>query len=84
MLLISGIVFKLQQYQQGERFLGRSPWRPVRVGWTGSGPALGTLPSWSEVHHPERWLARMGSPRPGRPGQPSRSTLRPDPELEGG
>lgn len=60
LLWISGIAFKLQQYQQGERFL-----REVRehAGQAGldriwSGPE--SLPGWSEVRHPERWLRRTG------------------------
>ena len=60
LLLISGIAFKLQQYQQGERFL-----RAVRdaAGQEGldriwSGPD--GLPGWSEVRHPDQWLRRTG------------------------
>ncbi|MGA2872529.1 MAG: zinc-dependent metalloprotease [Candidatus Dormibacteria bacterium] len=68
MLLISGIVFKLQQYQQGERFLRQVAGSAGQNGldriWTGPG----SLPSWSEVHHPERWLARMGFSAPGEAG----------------
>ena len=77
LLWISGVAFKLQQYQQGERFL-----REVRkvAGQAGldriwSGPE--SLPGWSEVRHPEQWLRRTGftqaSPEPGPetgPAQP--------------
>ncbi|MGH7642089.1 MAG: zinc-dependent metalloprotease [Candidatus Dormibacteria bacterium] len=60
LLWISGVAFKLQQYQQGERFL-----REVRkaAGQAGldriwSGPE--SLPGWTEVRHPEQWLRRTG------------------------
>ncbi|MDA8332335.1 MAG: zinc-dependent metalloprotease [Candidatus Dormibacteraeota bacterium] len=60
MLLISGVGFKLQQYQQGERFLraiqevgGQAALDRV---WAGPD----SLPGWSEVRRPELWLRRMG------------------------
>ena len=59
LLVISGITFKLQQYQQGERFLralqdaGGQP-ALDRV-W--SGPEA--LPSWTEVRRPALWLRRL-------------------------
>ncbi len=69
LLIISGVALKLQQYQQGERFL-----RQIREG--GGEEALArvwagpeSLPSWGEVRRPERWLERMGYQRswPGWP-----------------
>jgi coenzyme F420 biosynthesis associated uncharacterized protein len=60
LLLISGIAFKLQQYQQGEKFLRAVSQAAGQGGldriW--SGPE--SLPSWSEVRHPEQWLRRTG------------------------
>jgi coenzyme F420 biosynthesis associated uncharacterized protein len=60
LLLISGIAFKLQQYQQGEKFLREVSQAAGQDGldriW--SGPE--SLPGWSEVRHPEQWLRRTG------------------------
>jgi coenzyme F420 biosynthesis associated uncharacterized protein len=68
-LLISGVGLKLQQYQQGERFL-----REIQA--RGGQPALDrvwnsaeTLPSWREVRRPELWLRRMGLDPRERQGQ---------------
>ncbi|MHB1501528.1 MAG: zinc-dependent metalloprotease [Candidatus Dormibacteria bacterium] len=65
-LLISGVGFKLQQYQQGERFL-----REIRA--QGGQAALDrvwlsadSLPGWKEVRRPELWLRRMGFDAAGR------------------
>jgi len=71
LLIISGITFKLQQYQQGERFL-----RAVQA--VGGQPALDRvwsgaeeLPSWTEVRRPELWLQRQQfTPGPGRDAWP--------------
>jgi coenzyme F420 biosynthesis associated uncharacterized protein len=76
LLLISGIAFKLQQYQQGERFLRQVREAAGQSGldriWTGPE----TLPSRSEVRHPARWLARMGF---STPGEASRTVPQPAP-----
>jgi uncharacterized protein (DUF2342 family) len=60
LLLISGIAFKLQQYQQGEKFLRAVGEAAGQDGldriW--SGPE--SLPGWSEARHPEQWLRRNG------------------------
>jgi coenzyme F420 biosynthesis associated uncharacterized protein len=60
LLLVSGVNFKLQQYQQGERFLralqaagGQAALDRV---WTGPE----AFPGWTEVRHPQLWLKRMG------------------------
>jgi coenzyme F420 biosynthesis associated uncharacterized protein len=59
LLWISGIAFKLQQYQQGERFLRAVEAAAGQPGldriWTGAE----ALPGWSEVRRPEQWLLRM-------------------------
>ncbi|HVD03116.1 MAG TPA: zinc-dependent metalloprotease [Candidatus Dormibacteraeota bacterium] len=77
LLLVSGVGLKLQQYQQGERFL-----RAVQqVGgqealdrvW--SGPD--SLPGWTEVRHPDVWLRRVGF-APG-PAPDSRAATAPLP-----
>jgi coenzyme F420 biosynthesis associated uncharacterized protein len=64
LLWISGVAFKLQQYQQGEHFLREVHKVAGQVGldriW--SGPE--SLPGWSEVRHPEQWLRRTGFSRP--------------------
>ncbi len=77
LLWISGIAFKLQQYQQGERFLRMVHEAAGQAGldriWTGPE----SLPGWSEVRHPEQWLRRTGftqsAPEPG-PTQPQPAT----------
>ncbi|MGH7667043.1 MAG: zinc-dependent metalloprotease [Candidatus Dormibacteria bacterium] len=60
LLWISGFALKLQQYQQGERFLRVVNEVAGQEGldriWTGPE----SLPGWSEVRHPERWLRRTG------------------------
>ncbi len=70
LLLASGVALKLQQYQQGERFLrrlqdGGGQAALDRV-WTGAD----SLPTWGEVRRPERWLERMGYSQ-GAPAWPS-------------
>ncbi|HEY6538237.1 MAG TPA: zinc-dependent metalloprotease [Candidatus Dormibacteraeota bacterium] len=66
LLWISGVAFKLQQYQQGERFLRQVQAAAGQPGldriW--SGPE--SLPGWSEVRHPDQWLRRTGFTRPGQ------------------
>ncbi|MHB1526589.1 MAG: zinc-dependent metalloprotease [Candidatus Dormibacteria bacterium] len=59
LLILSGITFKLQQYQQGERFLRalQQAGGQLALDRVWSGP--GSLPSWSEVRRPELWLRRM-------------------------
>ncbi|HVC24010.1 MAG TPA: zinc-dependent metalloprotease [Candidatus Dormibacteraeota bacterium] len=60
LLWISGVAFKLQQYQQGERFLREVYKAAGQAGldriWTGPE----SLPGWTEVRHPEQWLLRTG------------------------
>lgn len=60
LLLVSGVALKMQQYQQGERFLRR-------VEEVGGADALArvwsgpeSMPGWSEVRHADNWLRRMG------------------------
>ncbi|HVB13244.1 MAG TPA: zinc-dependent metalloprotease [Candidatus Dormibacteraeota bacterium] len=65
LLWVSGIAFKLQQYQQGERFLRTVNEAAGQEGldriWSGSD----SLPGWSEVRHPEQWLQRTGLRKAG-------------------
>jgi coenzyme F420 biosynthesis associated uncharacterized protein len=66
MLLVSGVNFKLQQYQQGERFLRalQDAGGQAALDLVWSGP--GALPGWTEVRRPQLWLRRMGfDPAPG-------------------
>jgi len=71
LLLISGVAFKLQQYQQGERFLRKVSEAAGQAGldhiW--SGPD--SLPGWSEVRHPEQWLRRTGYSSEGPESRPT-------------
>ncbi len=73
LLWISGIAFKLQQYQQGERFLRIVHEVAGQPGldriWTGPEG----LPTFAEVRHPERWLRRMGLLPTGRQSGPARA-----------
>ncbi len=72
LLLVSGVGLKLQQYQQGERFL-----RAVqRAGgqealdrvWSGAE----SLPGWREVRNPALWLRRTGfAPGPAGDSRPA-------------
>ncbi|HUY57063.1 MAG TPA: zinc-dependent metalloprotease [Candidatus Micrarchaeaceae archaeon] len=71
MLWISGVAFKLQQYQQGERFLRAIHEATGQAGldriWSGTD----SLPGWSEVRHPEQWLRRTGFSPAGPDGAPA-------------
>jgi coenzyme F420 biosynthesis associated uncharacterized protein len=73
LLWISGVAFKLQQYQQGERFLRVVGEAAGQDGldriWSGSD----SLPGWSEVRHPEQWLRRTGFSQAGPEAGTARS-----------
>lgn len=62
-LLISGVGLKLQQYQQGERFLREIQARGGQPALDAVWTSAETLPSWREVRHPELWLRRLGFDR---------------------
>ena len=68
-LLISGVGLKLQQYQQGERFLRELQARGGQPALDRVWSSAESLPSWREVRRPELWLRRMGFDSSAQAGQ---------------
>ncbi len=68
-LLVSGVGLKLQQYQQGERFLREIQARGGQAALDRVWVSADTLPSWREVRRPDLWLGRMGFDTAGQSGQ---------------
>jgi coenzyme F420 biosynthesis associated uncharacterized protein len=75
LLWISGVAFKLQQYQQGERFLREVYGSAGQAGLDRIWAGPENLPGWSEVRHPDQWLRRTGFRR----SDPEPGTSRPQP-----
>lgn len=64
LLLVSGVALKLQQYQQGERFLRRIQAAGGQDALNRVWSAADGMPTWGELRRPERWLARIGFSSP--------------------
>ncbi len=57
---LTGLEMKMNQYQQGERFIkaveSEAGWDTIGLAFRG----VSSLPTLDEIEHPERWLRRVG------------------------